>query len=115
MMKTLTINAEGKAVGRVASEVAKMLQGKSDPNFIPHLDPLTTVIIKNAGKVIFTGRKLEQKDYRHHTMHPGGLKIKPMKKVFIEDSTEVMRKAVNGMIPKNRRREDLMKRLIIEA
>lgn len=114
-MKTIELNAEGKAVGRVASEAAKALQGKTDPNFIPHLDPATTVVIKNAGKVIFTGRKLEQKDYHHHTMHPGGLKTKAMKKVFIEDPTETMRRAVNGMIPKNRRREDLMKRLIIEA
>ena len=114
-MKTIEINAEGKAVGRVASEVAKMLQGKTDANFVPHLDPATKVVIKNAGKVIFTGRKLEQKDFKHHTMYPGGLKVKSMKKVFIEDPTLVMRKAVNGMLPKNRRREELLQRLIIEA
>ena len=114
-MKTIEINAEGQAVGRVASEVAKALQGKTDPTFTPHLDPQVKVLVKNVGKVIFTGRKLEQKDYYHHTMHPGGLKIKTMKSVFVKDPAEVMRHAVAGMLPKNRRRDELMQRLMIEA
>ena len=114
-MKTIEINAEGQAVGRVASAVAKALQGKTDPNFTPHLDPQVTVVVKNVSKVIFTGRKLEQKDYYHHTMHPGGLKIKTMKSVFVANPAEVMRHAVAGMLPKNRRRDELMQRLMIEA
>lgn len=111
---TIEINAEGKAVGRIASEVAKILQGKHVPTFVPYLDPESYVVVKNASKVIFTGRKLEQKDYRHHTMHPGGLKEIAMKHVFVEDPAEVMRKAVSGMLPKNRRRTEFMKRLTVE-
>ena len=115
MMKTIEINAEGLAVGRVASQVAKALQGKTDPTFTPHLDPQVKVVVKNASKVTFTGRKLEQKDYLHHTMHPGGLKRKTMKSVFVSNPAEVMRHAVAGMMPKNRRRDELMQRLTIEA
>lgn len=114
-MKTIEINAEGQAVGRVASQVAKALQGKTDPNFTPHLDPQVSVVVLNAGKVIFTGRKFVQKDYRHHTMHPGGLKTKSMKSVFIKDPGEIMRHAVAGMLPKNRRRDEFMQRLIVKA
>ncbi len=115
MMKTFEIDAEGMAVGRVATHAAKMLQGKADPTYTPHLDPNTQVTIKNASKVKFTGRKLEQKDYKHHTLHPGGLKTISMKSVFRKDPTEVMRKAVYGMVAKNRRRDELMQRLTIVA
>ncbi len=114
-MKTIEINAEGRAVGRVASEVAKALQGKAEAGYTPHLDPAIKVVVLNAGKVIFTGRKLAQKDFRHHTMHPGGLKVKSMKSVFVKDPTEVMRHAVAGMLPKNRRRDEFMKRLSVKA
>lgn len=114
-MKKIEIDAKGQAVGRVASAVAKALQGKTDPAFIPHLDPQVSVTVINASKVIFTGRKLEQKDYMHHTMHPGGLKVKSMKSVFVKDPGEVMRHAVAGMLPKNRRRDDLMNRLTVIA
>ncbi len=112
---TIEIDAEGRAVGRVASEVAKILQGKHVPTFIPHLDPQSYVVVKNVSKVTFSGRKLEQKDYRHHTMHPGGLKVRAMKHIFDEDPANVLRKAVNGMLPKNRRRTEFMKRLTIQS
>lgn len=115
MMKTFEIDATGQAVGRVATQVAKMLLGKTDPTYTPNLDPNTQVTIKNASKVKFTGRKLEQKDYKHHTLHPGGLKTVAMKTVFRKDPTEVMRKAVYGMMTKNRRRDELMQRLTIVA
>lgn len=115
MMKTFEIDATGQAVGRVATQAAKMLLGKTDPTYTPNLDPNTQVTIKNASKVTFTGRKLEQKDYKHHTLHPGGLKTVSMKTVFRKDPTEVMRKAVYGMMTKNRRRDELMQRLTIVA
>lgn len=114
-MKTIEINAEGQAVGRVATQVAKALQGKTEPGFTPHLDPQVKVVVINAGKVVFTGRKLVQKDFRHHTMHPGGLKVKSMKSVFVKDPAEVMRHAVAGMLPKNRRRDEFMLRLTVKA
>lgn len=111
----IEIDASGKAVGRVATQVAMALRGKNKPGFAPHLDHGDAVTILNAGKVKFTGRKLVQKDYYHHTMHPGGIKRTPMQKVFTQNPTTVMRKAVNGMLPKNKLRKEMLKRLTIKA
>ena len=113
--RTVEIDAAGQAVGRVATQVAMALMGKDKPGLVPHLDPNVSVVIKNAGKVIFTGKKFAQKDFRHHTMHPGGLKTVAMAKVFKQSPAMVMRHAISGMLPKNRRRDDLMNRLTIEA
>ena len=109
------IDATGRAVGRIATEVAMALRGKNKPNFTPHIDSGDYVIINNASQVKFTGKKLVQKDYHHHTMYPGGFKTISMKKVFDKDFAEVIRKAVYGMLPKNRLREEMMKRLKINA
>lgn len=109
------IDAAGESVGRVASRAARILMGKTDVSYEPRIDSGTSVTITNAGKVRFTGRKLVQKDYYHHTMYPGGIKRTPMKKVFDQDPTDVMRRAVNGMLPKNNRRGELMKRLTIRV
>lgn len=108
------LDATGKAVGRIATQVAMMLRGKNKPTFQPHIDGGDFVTIINASKVAFTGRKLEQKDYKHHTMHPGGLKVKAMKHVFDADPGEVIRRAVYGMLPKNKLRDEMMKRLTIK-
>lgn len=113
--RIVEIDAKGQAVGRVATQVAMALMGKDRPGYVPHLDTGAMVVVKNAGAVIFTGMKFAQKDYKHHTMHPGGLKTVAMAKVFGKSPAEVMRHAVNGMLPKNRRRETLMLRLTIEA
>ncbi|MBP9761324.1 MAG: 50S ribosomal protein L13 [Candidatus Magasanikbacteria bacterium] len=113
--KTITIDAAGKAVGRLATEVAMILRGKDKPTFTPHIDAGDAVHVINAGKVIFTGKKLVQKDYYHHTLHPGGIKRTPMKKVFDKHPEEVVVKAVYGMLPKNSLREHMMKRLTIQA
>ncbi len=112
---TIEIDATGKAVGRISTQIAMTLMGKHKATFEPHLDTGDKVLVKNVSKVIFTGRKFVQKDYRHHTMHPGGLKVVSMAKVFEKDPAEVMRHAVYGMLPKNRHRDDLMKRLTIEV
>lgn len=109
------IDATGRAPGRVATEVAMILRGKNKADFAPHIDNGDFVVVNNASKVKFTGKKLVQKDYHHHTMYPGGLKTKSMKKTFEDDPTEVIRKAVNGMLPKNRLRGEMMKRLTIKA
>lgn len=113
--KTIKIDATGKAVGRIASEVAMILRGKNKPDFSPHIDSGDFVIIENASKVTFTGRKLVQKDYYHHTQFPGGLRTTPMKKVFDENPGDVIKRAVYGMLPKNRLRDGMMKRLTITA
>ena len=99
------INAEDRAVGRVATEVAMILRGKDKPSFAPHIDAGDFVTVINVSKVKFTGKKLEQKDYFHHTMYPGGLRRTPMKKVFDENPAEV---------PKNKLRNEMMKRLTIK-
>jgi large subunit ribosomal protein L13 len=109
--KIIELDATGQAVGRLSTQIAMILMGKHSPDYDRSLDTGDKVNIINADKVIFTGRKLAQKDYYHHSMHPGGIKRTPMKKVFLLDPSEVIRHAVNGMVPKNRQREELMKRL----
>lgn len=109
------IDATDQAVGRISTRIAMILRGKNKPSFVSHIDSGDFVVVINAGKVKFTGLKLEQKDYFHHTMHPGGLKRKPMKHVFQANPAEVVRKAVYGMLPKNKLRDDMMKRLTIKA
>ncbi len=110
----IELDATGQAVGRLATKIAMILRGKTKPDFAPHIDSGDFVTVSNAGQVKFTGRKLVQKDYHHHTMHPGGFSTTSMKKVFDKDPGEVLRKAVNGMLPKNKLRPGMMKRLIIK-
>lgn len=109
------IDAMGQAVGRVATAAAMMLMGKNKPGYTPHIEEGDFVTIINAGKVKFTGKKLVQKQFRHHSMHPGGLKVVSMKKVFDVDPGEVIRHAVYGMLPKNNRRDDIIRRLNVTA
>lgn len=109
------IDATGQSVGRVATQVAMILRGKNKPTFSPHIDGGDYVTVINASKVKFTGLKFVQKDYYHHTQYPGGIKRIPMAWVFKKDPTEVMRKAVVKMLPKNKLRNEMMKRLTIKA
>jgi len=96
------INAEGKILGRLASEVAVLLRGKNKPVFTPFLDTGDFVIIINAEKVMVTGRKEEQKVYYHHSGYPGGLTVRTLKELRDKKPEEVIKKAVWGMIPKNK-------------
>ena len=119
MTQTITraqheIDATGRAPGRVATQIAMILRGKNKPTFEPHIDAGDFVTVVNASKVLFTGDKLVQQDSYHHTMHPGGLRTKAMKYVFDENPGEVIRKAVYGMLPKNKQRDEMMKRLTIK-
>jgi large subunit ribosomal protein L13 len=100
--KWWVINAEGKILGRLASEVAVLLRGKNKPLFTPFLDTGDFVIIVNAEKVKVTGRKEEQKVYYHHSGYPGGLTVKTLKELRDKKPEEVIKKAVWGMIPKNK-------------
>jgi large subunit ribosomal protein L13 len=113
--KNIEIDATGKAVGRLATEIAIILRGKNKPGFVPHIDSGDFVTVINPDKVKFTGRKLVQKDYYHYTGYPGGIIRTPMKRVFDNNPAEVIRRAVIGMLPKNRLRDGMMKRLTIKV
>jgi len=112
--KTHTIDAAGKVWGRLSTEVAVLLRGKNNPNFVPNKDTGGIVIIKNADKIKFTGRKFEDKKYYRHSGYRHGLKEIPLKKVFEASPAEVLKRAVFGMLPKNRLRTQQIKRLKFE-
>ncbi len=95
------VDAEGKILGRVASEVAKILRGKHKPIYTPHLDTGDYVVVVNADKVRLSGRKEEQKAYFKHTGYMGGEKFIPFRKMLEEHPERVIELAVKGMLPKN--------------
>lgn len=109
--KTHTIDATGKVLGRLAAEIAVLLRGKNQAEFLPYKDTGGFVIVNNVGKIIISGRKMEQKKYYRHSGYPGGLKEIPIKRVFERNPSEVLRRAVLGMLPKNRLRAKQIKRL----
>src|SRR5690349_16402345 len=96
----LLIDADGKTLGRLASEVARRLRGKHKPEFTPNADAGDYVIIINAEKVHTTGNKLQGKVYWRHTEYPGGIKSTTLGKMLAEHPTRVIEKAVKGMLPK---------------
>jgi len=96
----VVLDAEGKILGRLATEVARRLRGKHKPEFTPHADAGDYVIVINAAKVRATGNKLEGKVYWRHTGHPGGLKSTTLGKMQAEHPERVIEKAVKGMLPK---------------
>lgn len=96
------IDAEGLIVGRVASIIAKMLRGKHKITFTPHIDTGDNIVVINAEKVLFTGRKLDRKKYYWHTNHPGGVKERTARKIIESKYPErVLEKAVERMLPKD--------------
>lgn len=113
MPKKIIIDAEDEILGRLATKIALILQGKDDTSFAPHKEGATTVVVINSEKLKTTGKKFQQKKYYHHTGWPGGIKEKTMKELFEKDPSEILRKAVWGMLPKNRLRAKRMKRLEI--
>ena len=100
--KWVLIDAEGQAVGRVASRAAAIIRGKTKPIFTPHVDTGDNVIIINASKVKLTGKKWNQKIFYRHTGWPGGIKEASAQLVFDKKPAELLKKAINGMLPKNR-------------
>lgn len=108
------IDAKDRAVGRVAAEIVTILRGKNKVTFRPHLDEGDTVEVINCDQLKFTGKKLEQREYIWHTMHPGGLKRKKVADVFAQNPGEVLRRAVLGMLPDNKLRKKMIKRLLIK-
>lgn len=99
--KWYVVDAEGKPLGRLASEIAKILRGKNKPTYTPHVDTGDHVIVLNAGKVLLTGNKLDQKVYRHHSGWPGGLKEVLYRQLIAAKPEKVIELAVKGMLPKN--------------
>ena len=109
------VDAKGKNLGRLASEIAQILKGKHRPFYTPNVDCGDHVIIVNAGKIEVTGRKLGQKLYHRHSMYPGGLHTISLSKQLVEHPTRVLQAAVKGMLPKNRLGRAMMKKLRIYA
>ena len=107
-----TVDAAGRAPGRVATEIAHFLQGKHRVDYAPNLDMQITVSVTNVKHMRLTGNKLEQKVYRHNTGYPGGLRSVGLKVLMRERPRVVLEKAVNKMLPKNRLRNPRMRRLI---
>lgn len=109
-----TIDAADKVLGRLAVQVALLLRGKNKPGFAPNVDGGDIVKIKNVAKIKITGKKLEQKKYYRHSGYLGGLKATPLKDVFATKPEEVLKEAVLGMLPKNKLRAQMIKRLRFE-
>lgn len=105
------INAEGQILGRLATEIAVLLRGKNKPQFAPSADVGDFVVVVNAEKISVTGNKLEDKMYYHHSQYPGGIKEKKLKEMLETKPEEVIRKAVWGMIPKNKLGRAIIKKL----
>ena len=113
--KWYVVDAEGLALGRVASQVANILRGKHKPIYTPNVDTGDFVIVINASKLILTGKKLDQKIYYHHTGYVGGLKETKYRKLMADKPEEALRHAVVGMLPKGPLGRQMAKKLKIYA
>ncbi len=111
---THIIDAKDQPLGRLASRIARLLQGKHKPEYLPHLDMGDVVIVKNVDKIRFTGRKLKQKIIYRHTGYIGNMREIPLWLAFQKDPKGVLRRAVMGMLPKNKLRKKRIKRLKFE-
>lgn len=109
--KWYVIDAEGKVLGRLASEIASVLRGKRKPIFTPHVDCGDFVIVINADKVVLTGNKLNQKIYAYHTGYPGGRREVVYAEMMEKRPEKVIELAVKGMLPKNRLGRKMIKKL----
>ncbi len=105
------VNADGKVLGRLAAEIARRLRGKHKPVYTPHVDTGDFIVVVNADKISFTGKKLTDKIYYHHTGYPGGLKSTTAGKMLEEKPEEVLLGAVRGMLPKNSLGRQMLKKL----
>jgi large subunit ribosomal protein L13 len=113
--KWYVIDAEGQTLGRLATEIARLLRGKNKPQYTPHVDTGDFVVVVNAEKVAVTGKKAEQKVYYRHTGRPGGLRETSYEVMLERKPTEILRKAVRGMMPRTRLGRQQFKKLKIYA
>jgi len=113
--KWLVVDAAGKTVGHLASEVAQILTGKRNPKWTPFMDLGDHVIVVNARKAVFTGSKATGKVYRWHTLYPGGIREKSVTEMFAKNPERVVELAVKGMLPKNKLGKAMAKKLKVYA
>jgi large subunit ribosomal protein L13 len=109
------VDAESRTLGRMATEIADLLRGKGKPQYTPHVDGGDFVVVVNAEKIHVTGKKLEQKIYYRHSGYPGGLRERTLAEQLARRPEEVIRKAVKGMLPKNRLAAVQLKKLKVYA
>jgi large subunit ribosomal protein L13 len=113
--KWYLVDANGKTLGRLAARVAILLRGKHKPTFTPHVDTGDHVVVINAGKIALTGDKLRTKMYIHHTGHPGGLKSVTAEHLHAKKPTELLERAIKGMLPKNPLGKQMARKLKVYA
>lgn len=113
--KWYIIDAEGKTLGRLASEAASLIRGKHKPQFTPHVDTGDFVVIINAEKIVLTGKKMTDKMYYSHSLYSGGLKVTPAQVMIDKKPERVLEQAVYGMLPKNRLGEKMKLKLKVYA
>jgi large subunit ribosomal protein L13 len=111
----LVVDAEGQTLGRLATQIADRLRGKHKPQYTPHVDTGDFVVVVNAEKIAVTGKKLDEKMYYRHSGYPGGLKERSLRDQLERQPTEVLRKAVKGMLPRNRLGRQQLTKLKIYA
>ena len=111
----IVVDAEGQVLGRLASQVASILRGKTKPAFTPHMDTGDNVIIINAEKIRLTGKKMTDKQYFRHTGYPGGVKLTTPEELMEKHPTRVVTMAVKGMLPKNSLGRELLRNLRVYA
>ena len=111
--KWFVVDAEGKTLGRLATEITRILRGKHKPIFTPYLDTGDYVIVVNAEKVKVTGKKLDQKIYYHHSGYVGGMKETTLKEMLAKKPERVMEHAVKGMLPKGPLGRQMYKKLFV--
>lgn len=111
--KTVTFDASGKVLGRLATTIAMNLMGKTSATYVPNVDLGNNVVVTNVAGLKVTGKKYEQKEYFRHSGWPGGIHKKTMREMWEKDPAEVLRAAVSRMLPKNKHRTNRMKRLSI--
>ena len=109
------VDAQGKTLGRLATQIADTLRGKRKPQFTPHVDTGDFVIVVNAEKIAVTGNKLDQKKYYRHSGYPGGLRERTLREQLDRRPTEVLRKAVKGMLTRNKLARQQITKLKIYA
>jgi len=109
------VDAEGRTLGRLATQIADLLRGKLKPEYTPHVDTGDFVVVVNAAKINVTGQKRQQKLYRRHSGYPGGLRSRTLEEMLARRPEEVIRLAVKGMLPRNRLARQQIRKLKIYA
>ena len=109
------VDAAGKTLGRLCTEIANRLRGKHKPEFTPHVDTGDYIVVVNAAKIVVTGNKTTDKLYQHHTGYPGGIKSISFDKILLKSPEMIIEKAVKGMMPKNKLSRAMLSKLKVYA